>query len=192
MFVRHWKIPLHQVNFSKQYWDRVFQYFLDEYQAGRTPNPDIMCNKEIKFSAFLEYALRLGADKIATGHYCRIGEEDNEVQLLKGLDNNKDQSYFLHQLGQHELQHSLFPIGEMQKSQVREIATEAGFINHEKKDSTGICFIGERRFRDFLSRYLPAQKGPHQRPGRQHHWRASWQHVLHHRATARPGYRWPS
>ncbi len=152
-------IPLHQVNFSQQYWDRVFSYFLQEYKAGRTPNPDVMCNKEIKFSAFLDYALKLGADKIGTGHYAQVRLADNHYQLLKGLDNNKDQSYFLHQLGQRELSYSLFPLGDIDKTVVRNIATESGFDNHEKKDSTGICFIGERRFRDFLSKYLPAKPG---------------------------------
>jgi tRNA-specific 2-thiouridylase len=153
------EIPLHQVNFSRQYWERVFSYFLQEYQAGRTPNPDIMCNKEIKFSAFLDYARRLGADKIATGHYARLKYDGQNYHLLKGLDNDKDQSYFLHRLGQKELEHSMFPVGDLQKSAVREMATIAGFDNHEKKDSTGICFIGERRFRDFLAKYLPARPG---------------------------------
>ncbi|EDY85869.1 tRNA (5-methylaminomethyl-2-thiouridylate)-methyltransferase [gamma proteobacterium HTCC5015] len=154
------EIPLHKVNFSKEYWDRVFQHFLDEYSAGRTPNPDVMCNKEIKFKAFLDHALGLGADYIATGHYVRrVDDEDGRVHLYQGADKNKDQSYFLHTLGQAELSRALFPIGEMDKSHVREMAMNAGFDNHEKKDSTGICFIGERRFRDFLSQYLPAQPG---------------------------------
>ena len=152
-------IPLHQVNFAKQYWDRVFSFFLEEYRAGRTPNPDIMCNKEIKFSVFLEYALKLGAEKIATGHYAQCRYEDGSYQLLTCVDSNKDQTYFLHRLGQRELSFSLFPLGELTKPQVRTIATESGFDNHEKKDSTGICFIGERRFRDFLAKYLPAQPG---------------------------------
>lgn len=153
------EIPLHQVNFSKQYWERVFTYFLDEYTAGRTPNPDIICNKEIKFKAFLDYALKLGADKIATGHYATIDQQGNSFRLLKGVDTSKDQSYFLYRLGQYELSRSLFPLGNMLKSEVRRMATHAGFDNHQKKDSTGICFIGERRFRDFLSRFLPAQPG---------------------------------
>lgn len=153
------EIPLHQINFSRQYWDRVFAYFLQEYKAGRTPNPDIMCNKEIKFDAFLKYALKLGADKIATGHYARLHRNADYHHLLKGLDAGKDQSYFLYRLGQSELQYSLFPLGDMQKTEVRKIATACGFDNHEKKDSTGICFIGERRFRDFLSKYLPAKPG---------------------------------
>lgn len=153
------EIPLHQINFSRQYWDRVFSYFLQEYKAGRTPNPDIMCNKEIKFDVFLKYALKLGAERIATGHYARLQSDGGYQCLMKGHDAGKDQSYFLYRLGQNELQYSLFPLGDMQKSEVRKIATRCGFDNHEKKDSTGICFIGERRFRDFLAKYLPAQPG---------------------------------
>lgn len=153
-------IPLHTINFAREYWDRVFSHFLDEYKAGRTPNPDVLCNKEIKFKTFLDYALKLGANKIATGHYARITENNGVYRLLKGRDRNKDQSYFLHLLGQRELSYTLFPLGEIDKSEVRAIATRTGFVNHEKKDSTGICFIGERRFRDFLARYLPAQPGP--------------------------------
>ncbi len=153
-------IPLYRVNFAKEYWDRVFSHFLAEYRAGRTPNPDIMCNKEIKFKAFLDYAIKLGADYIATGHYVRRHDDaDGFVHLLQGKDANKDQSYFLHTLGQDALQKALFPLGELDKPRVRELAMEAGFDNHGKKDSTGICFIGERRFKDFLSRYLPAQPG---------------------------------
>ena len=152
-------IKLHTVNFSADYWDRVFEYFLAEYRAGRTPNPDVMCNKEIKFKAFLDHALKLGADYIATGHYARISETGGIYHLLKGKDNNKDQSYFLCALGQHQLSHSLFPLGEMEKSEVRRIATAQGFVNHAKKDSTGICFIGERKFRNFLNRFIPAQPG---------------------------------
>ncbi len=152
-------IKLHSVNFSDQYWDRVFQHFLDEYSAGRTPNPDILCNKEIKFKAFLDYALQLGADCIATGHYARVEQRDGRFYLLKGHDGDKDQSYFLYTLGQHALRHSLFPIGDMQKNRVRDLARQAGFANHAKKDSTGICFIGERKFKDFLQRFLPAQPG---------------------------------
>jgi tRNA-uridine 2-sulfurtransferase len=153
-------IPLHVENFSKDYWDRVFAHFLAEYQAGRTPNPDILCNKEIKFKAFLDHALALGADKIATGHYARIGQAaSGDYQLLKGLDNNKDQSYFLYTLQQKALSKTLFPVGELQKPQVRQLAEQAGLVVHNKKDSTGICFIGERKFKDFLQRYLPAQPG---------------------------------
>ncbi|EIJ32947.1 tRNA 2-thiouridine(34) synthase MnmA [Thiothrix nivea] len=153
-------IPLHTRNFATEYWDRVFTYFLDEYRAGRTPNPDIMCNKEIKFRAFLDLALELGADYIATGHYARITHEpDGSVQMLKGVDDNKDQTYFLYTLQQHQLQRSLFPVGELEKSRVRDIALEVGFSTARKKDSTGICFIGERKFRDFLQRFLPARPG---------------------------------
>lgn len=152
-------IKLHSVNFSDQYWDRVFQNFLDEYAAGRTPNPDILCNKEIKFKAFLDYALQLGADFIATGHYVQRDKQNNQYRLLKGQDNNKDQSYFLYTLNQHQLSHSLFPIGSIEKPEVRSIAEKSDFITHNKKDSTGICFIGERKFKDFLQRFIPAQAG---------------------------------
>ncbi len=153
------QIPLHAVNFAEQYWDRVFKHFLQEYKAGRTPNPDILCNKEIKFRAFLDYALAQGADYIATGHYARCIDQDGEQQLWKGLDANKDQSYFLHLLDQSQLAKSLFPIGEMEKSAVRKMAADHHLPNHNKKDSTGICFIGERKFKDFLSEYLLAQPG---------------------------------
>ncbi len=152
-------IKLHSVNFSSEYWDNVFEYFLAEYRAGRTPNPDIMCNKEIKFKAFLDHALGLGADYIATGHYARIEKTDKNFRLLTGLDSNKDQSYFLYTLAQKQLQHSMFPLGDMQKPEVRKTASEAGFTNHAKKDSTGICFIGERKFSEFLNRFIPAQPG---------------------------------
>ena len=152
-------IKLHSANFAAEYWDNVFEHFLLEYRAGRTPNPDILCNREIKFKAFLDYALMLGADLIATGHYCRRGEHDGQATLLKGLDNNKDQSYFLHAVGHAELERSLFPVGELEKPRVRELAAEHGLQTHDKKDSTGICFIGERRFKDFLQQYLPAQPG---------------------------------
>lgn len=152
-------IPLQTVNFAKEYWDHVFQHFLNEYAAGRTPNPDILCNKEIKFKAFLDYALMQGADYIATGHYARIQMKDNHYCLLKGLDANKDQSYFLYTLGEHQLKHALFPVGELAKNEVRQIAKDAGFINHSKKDSTGICFIGERKFKPFLNEYLLAKPG---------------------------------
>ncbi|MCH9643702.1 MAG: tRNA 2-thiouridine(34) synthase MnmA [Gammaproteobacteria bacterium] len=152
-------IPFHTINFSKQYWDNVFQYCLDEFNAGRTPNPDIWCNKEIKFKVFLEHALSLDADYLATGHYVRKAENKGHFQLLKGLDPIKDQSYFLYTLGQHELKHALFPLGALEKKQVREIAEQAGLHNHNKKDSTGICFIGERNFKAFLSEYLLSQPG---------------------------------
>jgi tRNA-specific 2-thiouridylase len=153
------EIPLHAVNFARAYWDRVFSYFLAEYRAGRTPNPDVLCNKEIKFKAFLDHALALGADAIATGHYARIAFDGNRYRLLKGVDANKDQSYFLHALGQRELSRTRFPVGELTKPTVRALARAAGLPNHARKDSTGICFIGERKFKDFLSRYLPAQPG---------------------------------
>lgn len=158
-------IKLHTANFAMEYWDRVFEHFLAEYKAGRTPNPDILCNKEIKFKAFLDYALTLGADYIATGHYTRrsmnyINAEGDEVaQLLRGLDNNKDQSYFLHAVGGDKIAKTLFPVGELEKPVVRQIAEEHDLATAKKKDSTGICFIGERRFKDFLQQYLPAQKG---------------------------------
>ena len=152
-------IKLHRINFTNEYWDRVFQYFLDEYAAGRTPNPDIICNKEIKFSAFLDYALKQGADYIATGHYARIKHDGENVLLLKGKDQNKDQSYFLYALSQEQLKHVVFPIGELEKPNVRKIARRHHLHNHEKKDSSGICFIGERKFKDFLSEYLLAKPG---------------------------------
>ncbi len=152
-------IQLHSVNFADQYWDRVFAHFLEEYKAGRTPNPDILCNREIKFKAFLDYALQLGADYIATGHYVNKKEVDGGYQLLKGLDNNKDQSYFLYTLSQQQLKHSMFPVGCIEKPLVRELAEKHKLITHDKKDSTGICFIGERKFREFLQRFLPAQPG---------------------------------
>jgi tRNA-specific 2-thiouridylase len=157
-------IPLHRVNFTAEYRDRVFRYFLDEHHAGRTPNPDVLCNTEIKFKAFLDHARRLGADRIATGHYARCEERDGRRLLLKGCDPGKDQSYFLHGLNQTQLAGALFPVGGLRKRQVRERAAAAGLITHDKKDSTGICFIGERRFRDFLNRYLPARPGPIQTP----------------------------
>ena len=152
-------IRLHTVNFATEYWDRVFSYFLEEYQSGRTPNPDIMCNKEIKFRAFLDYAKTLGADYIATGHYVRSKKENDQTFLLKGVDNNKDQSYFLYALSQTQIKDALFPVGELEKPEVRRIAAQYEFRNHNKKDSTGICFIGERKFKDFLQQYLPAQPG---------------------------------
>lgn len=154
-------IELHTVNFAAEYWDNVFEHFLSEYQAGRTPNPDILCNKEIKFKAFLEFAAEdLGADYIATGHYVRRKDINGKSQLLRGLDNNKDQSYFLYTLSHQQIAQSLFPVGELEKPEVRRIAEEIGLATAKKKDSTGICFIGERKFRDFLGRYLPAKPGP--------------------------------
>lgn len=152
-------IQLHTANFAAEYWDNVFEYFLAEYQAGRTPNPDILCNREIKFKVFLDYARLLGADLIATGHYVRRQDIDGRTHLLKGLDANKDQSYFLHAVGEKEFANSLFPVGELEKPEVRAIAEKHNLITHSKKDSTGICFIGERRFNDFLKQYLPAQPG---------------------------------
>jgi tRNA-specific 2-thiouridylase len=152
-------IELRTISFSSEYWDRVFEYFLSEYRTGRTPNPDILCNQEIKFRAFLDYALELGADRIATGHYARISGETNSRKLLKGLDPEKDQSYFLYRLGQRALNHSLFPLGELHKPEVRALAERESFPNFAKKDSTGICFIGERKFKTFLERFIPAQPG---------------------------------
>jgi tRNA-specific 2-thiouridylase len=154
----HLDIELQTVSFSAEYWNRVFRHFLEEYQAGRTPNPDILCNQEIKFRAFLDYALDHGADAIATGHYARVAGDD-AMRLLRAADAGKDQTYFLHTLNQTQLERSLFPIGHLQKTKVRELAAEAGFRNYDKKDSTGICFIGERKFREFLERYLPRQPG---------------------------------
>jgi len=152
-------ISYYTVNFEKEYWDRVFTYFLEEYKRGRTPNPDVLCNKEIKFKAFLDYALKIGADYLATGHYARVENYRGEYHLLRGIDSNKDQTYFLCTLGQQQLSKAMFPIGHIPKEQVREIALEAGLQTAQKKDSTGICFIGERNFKDFLGNYLPAQPG---------------------------------
>lgn len=153
------KIPLHSVNFASEYWDDVFQIFLQEYKSGRTPNPDILCNKEIKFKVFLDYAELLGGDYIATGHYARTSTKNGRTYLLKGIDDSKDQSYFLHAVNEAAFSRTLFPIGEMKKTEVRKIAEEYGLITAKKKDSTGICFIGERRFKDFLEQYLPGQPG---------------------------------
>ncbi|HWS40629.1 MAG TPA: tRNA 2-thiouridine(34) synthase MnmA [Arenimonas sp.] len=152
-------IPFHSRNFAKAYWSEVFEHFLSEYKVGRTPNPDVLCNREIKFKTFLDEAISLGADRIATGHYAQIREHDGEYFLLRGFDHNKDQSYFLHQLGQSQLASTLFPIGHLPKSEVRAIAKSSGMATAEKKDSTGICFIGERDFREFLSQYIPSQPG---------------------------------
>ncbi|MGA8005578.1 MAG: tRNA 2-thiouridine(34) synthase MnmA, partial [Burkholderiales bacterium] len=153
-------IELEAVNFAAEYRDRVFAEFLREYSAGRTPNPDVLCNAEIKFRAFLDHAMRLGATRIATGHYARTRIVEGRFELLRGADRNKDQSYFLHRLNQDQLACVLFPVGELRKPEVRRLALEAGLPNHAKKDSTGICFIGERPFRDFLNRYLPKKPGP--------------------------------
>lgn len=153
-------IPYYSVNFEKEYWNKVFEYFLDEYKKGRTPNPDVICNKEIKFKAFLDYAMDLGADYVATGHYARVErDDDGTVHMLRGVDSNKDQTYFLNQLSQDQLQRVMFPLGEMEKPDVRQLAEEAGLKTADKKDSTGICFIGERDFKEFLMNYLPAQPG---------------------------------
>lgn len=152
-------IPFHTINFSNEYWDTVFEHFLTEYRSGRTPNPDVLCNREIKFKAFLDYALHLGADYIATGHYAQKASNDEFYQLHKGEDGNKDQSYFLYTLSQRALSKTLFPIGHLDKPTVRQIAETMSLSNFNKKDSTGICFIGERKFKTFLNRYLPAKPG---------------------------------
>jgi tRNA-specific 2-thiouridylase len=152
-------LPLFTRNFSSEYWDKVFSYFLDEYKNGRTPNPDVLCNKEIKFKTFLDCAIEMGANRIATGHYARIEFKDGYYRLLKPADRNKDQTYFLYALDQQQLSKALFPLGDITKSVVREIAKNQSFVNSDKKDSTGICFIGERRFKDFLNRFLPAKPG---------------------------------
>ena len=152
-------VPYYSVNFSREYYQRVFRHFLDEYRRGRTPNPDVLCNREIKFSAFLRFAEQLGADRLATGHFARIGRDGDAYTLLRAADENKDQTYFLHQIDQHALSRALFPVGGLCKSQVRQIAREANLPVAGKKDSTGVCFIGERNFKKFLSGYLPAQPG---------------------------------
>ncbi len=155
-------ITLHSANFAAEYWDQVFEYFLEEYRAGRTPNPDILCNREIKFKVFLEYAELLGADYIATGHYARTdshSENPGETSLLRGKDGNKDQSYFLYAVSEQAFAKTIFPIGDIDKPNVRKLAGQHQLVTHDKKDSTGICFIGERRFKDFLAQYIPAQPG---------------------------------
>ncbi|SVD79141.1 uncharacterized protein METZ01_LOCUS431995, partial [marine metagenome] len=152
-------IPLHRVNFAREYREQVFDDFLNEYRRGGTPNPDVVCNRQIKFGAFIDYAMRLGADRIATGHYARIDRSNPTVKLLKGFDVDKDQSYFLHAVNAKALSCSTFPIGGYTKTEVRRLANDYGFANHAKRDSTGICFIGERPFREFLSGYLPARPG---------------------------------
>jgi tRNA-specific 2-thiouridylase len=176
-------IEIEHVNFAAEYKDRVFAEFLREYQAGRTPNPDILCNAEIKFKAFLDHALRLGAEKIATGHYARVrlNEKTGQHELLKGLDPSKDQSYFLHRLNQAQLSKTLFPVGELHKTEVRRIAAEINLPNAKKKDSTGICFIGERPFREFLNQYIQKEPGPIKDgtagPGSKDYGRVIGQHV---------------
>ncbi len=152
-------IPYYSVNFAKEYWENVFEYFLDEYRRGRTPNPDVLCNREIKFKAFLNFAEKLGAEKLATGHFARVDCVDGCYRLLRSADENKDQTYFLYMLGQRPLSKAMFPLGHMNKGEVREIARKAGLPTSEKKDSTGVCFIGERNFKQFLKQYLPAQPG---------------------------------
>ncbi len=156
----HLGIEIQRVDFIEEYWDDVFTYFLDEYKKGRTPNPDVMCNKYIKFDAFAQHAQNLGADYIAMGHYARLRHNGDKVELLRGLDSNKDQTYFLSQLKHSQLKNALFPVGELNKADVRRIAKEQNLPTAEKKDSTGICFIGERDFKAFLRNYLPAQSGP--------------------------------
>lgn len=152
-------IPYYSINFAKEYWDRVFEYFLEEYKNGRTPNPDVLCNREIKFGPFLEFAKKIGADYIATGHYCKVEEKDGLFYLKKAKDQNKDQTYFLNQLSQNQLSSVLFPLADIEKPKVREIAEKLELSTAKKKDSTGVCFIGERNFRNFLKNYLPACPG---------------------------------
>ena len=152
-------LTLHTRNFAAEYWDQVFAFCLEEFRAGRTPNPDVLCNREIKFKVFLEHAQALGAEKMATGHYARVVQRDGRMRLLKALDLDKDQSYFLYALQQEQRARALFPLGELTKPAVRALAAQQGFGTHDKKDSTGICFIGERKFKEFLARYLPAQPG---------------------------------
>ena len=152
-------IPCYSVNFAEEYMNRVFEYFLDEYKKGRTPNPDVLCNREIKFAPFKDYAMELGADFVATGHYCDIGEENGLPVLLKAVDQNKDQTYFLNQVRTRQLERVLFPLGKLEKPEVRRIAEENGLVTAKKKDSTGICFIGERKFRNGLAEYWPGKPG---------------------------------
>lgn len=152
-------VPYYSVNFAKEYRERVFSLFLDEYRKGRTPNPDVLCNREIKFKAFLDFAMKLGAERLATGHFCRLREDADSVKLLRGVDANKDQSYFLYMLSQPPLRRAVFPVGGLTKAEVRALAAEAGLPVAKKRDSTGVCFIGERDFKPFLQSFLPAQPG---------------------------------
>ncbi len=183
-------IEIEHVNFAAEYKDRVFAEFLREYRAGRTPNPDVLCNAEIKFKAFLDHALRLGADHIATGHYARVRDRGGRFELLKGLDPAKDQSYFLHRLNQAQLSRTLFPVGELKKTEVRRIAAEIGLPNATKKDSTGICFIGERPFREFLNRYLSHEPGAIEDERGRRLGRHVGLVVLHAGPAPGPGHRW--
>jgi len=182
---QHLGIPLHRVNFAEEYQERVFADFLAEYRAGRTPNPDILCNRYIKFGEFYHYAKRLGADYIATGHYARVEHSEGESRLLTGLDSNKDQSYFLHAIFQEPLQDTLFPLGELPKPEVRRLANKAGLPNFAKRDSTGICFIGERPFREFLSRYIEDARGAIETP--EGHVIGEHQGLMHHTLGQRQG-----
>ena len=184
-------VDLEVVNFSAEYKDRVFAEFLREYQAGRTPNPDVLCNAEIKFKAFLDHAMGLGAERIATGHYAQVREFQGKMQLLKGEDGTKDQSYFLHRLNQAQLQNTMFPVGHIYKRDLRKIAEDAKLPNFAKKDSTGICFIGERPFREFLQRYLPTQPGEIRNLDTdKRHGPASGPDVSHHRPARRSRHWW--
>ena len=183
-------IPYYSVNFVKEYYDRVFSYFLDEYRRGRTPNPDVLCNREIKFKAFLEMALKLGADYVATGHFCRLGTDDaGRRTLLRGTDPAKDQSYFLYMLGQNALQRAMFPVGDLTKAEVRRIAEEAGLATSRKKDSTGVCFIGERRFKPFSAAVPACSAGRDADAGRPRGGKARRAHVLYAGTAQGPGYR---
>jgi tRNA-specific 2-thiouridylase len=152
-------IPYYSVNFARQYWDRVFEHFLEEYRRGRTPNPDVLCNREIKFNVFLDFAEKLGAEKLVTGHFANIDCVNGEYRLLRAADENKDQTYFLYMINQRALSRAMFPVGNLTKAQIRQLARDNGIPVSEKKDSTGVCFIGERNFKQFLSNYLPAQPG---------------------------------
>ncbi len=184
-------IPLHHVNFAKQYRERVFEYFLDEYRSGRTPNPDVLCNREIKFGVFRDYAKRLGGELLATGHYARVASVDGTAALLKARDGNKDQSYFLHAVSAEALAETVFPLGDLDKAEVRRIARAQGLAVHDKKDSTGICFIGERPFREFLAELSAGPARPHPGAGRHRGRPPPRPDVLHPRAAAGPRHRRP-